>query len=401
MAGTLLLEVGVMFAAIAGVGFVADRVGLSPIPFYILVGIALNEFVLGSAGLPYVTETSFVEVGAELGIVLLLFFLGLEFNPDRLLAEKERIGASGLLDFGVNFAVGLGLGYLLFGAFAPAVVLAGIVYISSSAVITKTMLDIGWIANPESAPILGTLVFEDLVIAIYLAVLGAAVLGGGSIGEAAQSVGIAFGFLTLLLLLVYLGTQWLERMLDTTSAEYFVLRAIGTTVLIAGAALALGVSEAVAAFFVGMAFSSTSFVHSLEESLAPLRDVFAAVFFFWIGLVTDPFSFLGVLDLVAAAVAVTLPAKLLSGFYGGRLYGLSDKRSLRVGLAMVTRGEFSLIIAAAALAAAGTALDAAVATELYAFTVGYVLVMSILGTTLMQFSAPFERLVDNAATESA
>ncbi|GGL27590.1 transporter [Halarchaeum grantii] len=391
MAGALLLEAGVMFAAIAAVSFLAARLDLSPIPFYILVGMAINEFVLGRYGLPYVTETAFVEIGAELGIVFLLFFLGLEFNLERLLADRRRIGASGLIDLGVNFTVGFALGYLLFGGAVAAVVFAGIVYISSSAVITKTMLDVGWIANPESGPLLGTLVFEDLVIAIYLAVVGAAVLGGGSIGAAAQSVGVALGFLLALALFVYVGTRALERLLSTTSAEYFVLRAVGTTVLIAGAALAIGVSEAVAAFFVGMAFSSTSFVHDLEESLAPLRDTFAAVFFFWIGLVTDPFSFLGVLDLLAIAVVVTLPAKVISGFYGGRVYGLGDRRSLRVGLAMVTRGEFSLIIAATALAGAGAALPAETAQTLYAFTVGYVLVMSILGTVLIQTSGVFER----------
>ncbi|QDX41007.1 cation:proton antiporter [Salarchaeum sp. JOR-1] len=391
MAGELLFEAGVMFAAIAAVSIVAARAGLSPIPFYILVGMALNEYVVGSVGLPYVSETAFIEVGAELGIVFLLFFLGLEFNLETLLRDRERIGKAGVADFVVNFAVGLLFGVWLFDSVVAALVVAGIVYISSSAVITKTMLDVGWIANPESAPILGTLVFEDLAIAVYLAVLGAAVLGGGSLATAAESVGIAVGFLFLLVVLVYAGTGWLERLLDTPSSEYFVLRTVGTTVLIAGAALALGVSEAVAAFFVGMAFSSTSFVHAIEESLTPIRDTFAAVFFFWIGLVTDPFSFLGVLDLIALAVLVTLPSKLLSGYYSGRLYELTDQRSLRVGLAMVTRGEFSLIIAATALAGAGATLPTATAETIYAFTVGYVLVMSILGTTLIQFAPSIER----------
>jgi len=396
MAGELLLEAGVMFAAIAVVSIVAGRAGLSPIPFYIVAGMALNQYVIGSAGLPHVSETAFIEVGAELGIVFLLFFLGLEFNLNSLLRDRDRIGKAGLADFVVNFAVGLALGVLLFDSVVAALVVAGIVYISSSAVITKTMLDVGWIANPESAPILGTLVFEDLAIAVYLAVLGAAVLGGGSLAAAAESVGIAVGFLFLLVILVYAGTAWLERLLDTPSSEYFVLRTVGTTVLIAGAALSLGVSEAVAAFFVGMAFSSTSVVHAIEESLTPIRDTFAAVFFFWIGLVTDPFSFLSVLDLIAIAVLLTIPSKLISGYYSGRLYDLNEQRSLRVGLAMVIRGEFSLIIAATALAGAGATLPVSTAETIYAFTVGYVLVMSILGTTLIQFAPAIERYLPTA-----
>ncbi|MFC7165419.1 cation:proton antiporter [Halospeciosus flavus] len=393
MAETLLFEVGVMFAAIAAVSFVASRLSVSPIPLYIVVGMALNQFVVGRLDLPYVHASDFVTVGAELGIVLLLFFLGLEFNVERLLADRQRIGTAGVVDFAVNFGVGFVLGFLLFGGVVPAMLIAGIVYVSSSAIITKTLLDLGWIANPESGPLLGTLVFEDLVIAGYLALVSAILFGGGSVGEIARSLGGAFGFILLLVLLVYFGTAALERLLETTSAEYFVLRALGVTVLIAGAALVAGVSEAVAAFFVGMAFSSTSYAHELEESLSPIRDTFAAVFFFWIGLVTDPLSFLGVLDLVAAAVLVTAPAKVVSGFFGGRAYALDDRRSLRVGLAMVTRGEFSLILGSVALAGAGGVLAVQTAEAISAFAVGYVLVMSVLGTLLMQESKRFERFV--------
>jgi CPA2 family monovalent cation:H+ antiporter-2 len=396
VAETALLEVGVMFAAIGTVGALAAWADLSPIPLYILAGIALNGFVLGRVGLPAVSAGEFVTVGAELGIVFLLFFLGLEFNIGRLRDDRSRIGAAGVADFVVNFGVGLGLGYLLFGGVLPALLVAGIVYISSSAVITKSLLDLGWIANPESAPMLGVLVFEDLVIAVYLAVVSALVIGGGNVGAAARSVGIALGFILLLVVLAALGTSFFERLLDTPSAEYFVLRAVAVTVLLAGAALAVGVSEAVAAFFVGMAFSATSYVHDLEASLSSLRDTFAAVFFFWIGLVTDPFLVIQALDLVAVVVAVTVPTKLLSGFYGGRVYGLDDRRSLRVGLAMVTRGEFSLIVAAVALAGAGATLPPETARTIYATAVGYVLVMSTLGTTLMQASGRIERLLPSA-----
>jgi CPA2 family monovalent cation:H+ antiporter-2 len=399
MATTLLLEVGVLFAALAGVGLVASRLGLSSIPFYICSGIALNEFVAGRFLSVSVSNSTFVSVGAELGIVFLLFFLGIEFNLDRLLADRTRIGTAGVIDLGVNFGVGFALGWLLFGSLLPALLAAGIVYISSSAIITKTLLDIGWIANPESGPLLGTLVFEDLVIAVYLAVVSALVAGGGDLATAAQSVGIALGFIVLLLGIVAVGGPFFERMLDTNVAEYLVLRAVGVTVLVAGAALAVGVSEAVAAFFVGMAFSATSHVHDLEAELTAVRDLFAGVFFFWIGLVTDPFLFADVALLVLAAVVVTTPTKLLSGFYGGRAYGLSDRRSLRVGLAMVTRGEFSLIIATLALTGAGTTLSVATADTIYAATVGYVLVMSLLGTTLMQFSGVLEALFPVEVTE--
>ncbi|MFC3478765.1 cation:proton antiporter [Halobacterium litoreum] len=391
MAETLLLQAGVMFAAVAAVGVLADRAGVSPIPLYIVAGIAVNEYVAGGAGLPYVHESEFVAVGAELGIVFLLLFLGLEFDLGRLVRERSSLLRAGVADFAVNFAVGLALGWALFGSLRAGVLVAGIVYISSSAVITKTLLDLGWIANPESGPVLGTLVFEDLVIAVYLAVVSAVVLGGGTLAEAAPTVGVAVGFLAVLGVLVAVGEPALARLLDTNSAEYFVLRVVGLTVLVAGAALAVGVSEAVAAFFVGTALGTTEFAHVVEERLTPVKDTFAAVFFFWIGLLTDPAAVVGVLDVLAVAVAVSAPAKVVSGYYGGQAYGLTDRRSLRVGLALVTRGEFSLIIAAAATAAAGTTIPVALANDVYAFAVGYVLVMSVLGTVLMQYSGAVER----------
>ncbi|WP_226040541.1 cation:proton antiporter [Natrinema sp. DC36] len=419
---TALVDVGILFAAVALAGVLSSRIDQSVIPFYIIVGVLLGSNVLGElpalAGseigiggvavtVPEVTvggvnligavgglalgETDFIVVGAEIGIVLLLFFLGLEFNLNRLIASKGRIGKAGSIDLVINFGIGLVFGYLVFGGFLAAFLTAGIVYISSSAIITKSLIDLGWIANDESEPMLGTLVYEDLFIAVYLAIASALVLGSGDIGEAAGQIGIAVGFILALLGLVTFGTGFFERFLDADTNEFIVVRALGVTILVAGIALALGVSEAVAAFFVGMAFSSTDHVHDLEQLLEPLRDAFAAIFFFWIGLVTDPGLFtLSILGMIVAAVIVTTPTKIVSGYLGGRIYGLNDRRSLRVGFGMTTRGEFSLIIASLALSGAGSGMAAETVQTIYAFTVGYVLVMSILGTSLMQYSNQIE-----------
>ena len=402
-----LFEVGVLFAALALVGAGASRLDKSVIPFYILVGMALSESVAGRLldgappavrdwGTAFVVEpTEFVDVGAELGIVFLLFFLGLEFNLDRLIQDRDRITRAGIVDLGLNFGVGLLLGWALFREPLAALLVAGIVYISSSAIITKSLIDLGWIANDEANPMLGTLVFEDLFIAVYLAVAVALLGGSGDVAGVVRPVAVAIGFIVVLLLAVHYGTAFFERALRTTTNEFLVLRAVGITVFVAGVALALGVSEAVAAFFVGMAFSATSKVHELENLLEPVRDLFAGVFFFWIGLETDPAMFGGVALFVLAAAVLTTPTKLVSGYLGGRTYGLSPRRSARVGLGMVTRGEFSLIIATVALSAQGGRLAAGVADDIYAFAVGYVLVMSIVGTLLMQYSAPFETFATN------
>ena len=399
MAGELLVEFGIGVTALAVAGALAARVGLSVIPAYIVVGILVGPHEPTSfLGVPLtlVEDGEFIELLSEVGIVLLLFFLGLEFSLETLLASRERLFRVGAIDLVVNFAIGLGLGFA-FG-FSPleSLFVAGIVYVSSSAVITKSLIEQGWIVDPESEPILGTLVFEDVFVAIYLALLSAVALGEGGIVDAAVGVGVAFLFLGVLTAVAWYGTGYVERLFVAGPDELFLLRVLGVTVLVAGAALAAGVSEAVAAFFVGTAFSGTSHVERIEHVVAPARDLFGAVFFLAIGLRTDVTLIAGVAGLLVVAVAVTTLGKLLSGTLSGRLYGLGRARSVRVGLGMVPRGEFSLVIAALASSAGVGAL----ADAIPAFAVGYVLVMSILGTVLIQQSDRITALVDRAGGET-
>jgi len=280
------------------------------------------------------------------------------------------------------------IGYVVFGGLVEAILLGGIVYISSSAIITKSLIDLGWIANDESGAMLGTLVYEDLVIALYLAVVSAIVLGAGGLAGATTDILLAIAVLFVLVVVVYFGTEFFQRFLAVDSVELTLLRAVAITVLVAGGALALGVSEAVAAFFVGMGFSSTDHVHQIEELLRPLRDVFAAVFFFWIGLLTDPFVFLDatVTGLILATVALSGPTKFVTGYLAGRVYDLDERRSFRVACGMTTRGEFSLIIASVATAASAELWGDAITQTIPSIAVGYVLVMSILGTLAMQYA---------------
>ena len=392
----ILLETGLILAALVVAGTIAQRLDQSVIPFYVVSGMLMSPFVLGRLGYGSVSGyaielQAYITLLAELGIVFLLFFLGLEFSLDRLLESSERIGKSGALDLVVNLPAGVVVGLALGWSPLESFVLGGIVYISSSAVITKSLIDLGWIANDEASPMLGTLVFEDLFIAFYLAVLSAVLLGGGELVSIAVDVAVAMAFLLALVSAVYFGSGYFERFLDTGSEEMFVLRAVAITVFVAGFALAIGVSEAVAAFFIGMGFSETDHSHDLERRLTPLRDLFAAVFFFWIGLRTDPALFPAVVGIIALLVVVTTPTKLFTGFLSGRFYGLDDRRNVRVGCGMVTRGEFSLIIAAIA---ADALVGGTVLTEtIPAVAVGYVLVMSVLGTMLMQHAEVFERFV--------
>ncbi|GAA0196552.1 cation:proton antiporter [Haladaptatus pallidirubidus] len=383
MAELLLVEVGIALTSIALAGALAHRIGLSVIPAYIIVGILIgpNEpSSIAGLSLTLVENREFIDVIAELGIVFLLFFLGLEFSVSQLLTDRTRIAKIGSVDFIINFGLGVGLGIVFGYSLLETFFIAGIVYISSSAIITKSLIDNGWIANPESNPILGTLVFEDILIAIYLALLSAVALGKGSLVDVALAVGSAFAFLGGLTLIAWYGSAYIERAFSADSDELFLLRILGITTLIAGGALATGLSEAVAAFFVGTAFSSTNHTERIENVVAPTRDFFAAVFFFSIGLTTDITLITDAVWLLFAAILITTIGKLVSGSLAGQVYQLDQLRSIRVGFGLIPRGEFSLVIAALATSVGTGALQSVIP----AFAVGYVLVMSILGTVLIQ-----------------
>ncbi len=377
-------EVGIALGALALAGLAANRVSLSVIPAYIVAGVLVGPeppTELFGVSLQLVSHGEFVELAAELGIVFLLFFLGLEFSVGQLVGDWRRIATAGTVDFLFNFGAGVALGVLFGRTALETLLIAGIVYISSSAVVTKSIIDRGWVANPESEPILGTLVFEDVVIAVYLALVAALVTGGGGLAGAAGDVLRAFAFLGAVAAVAWYGSGLVERAFDLPNDELFLLHVVGATTLIAAAALATGVSEAVAAFFVGTAFSGTSHVERIEDVVAPVRDLFAAVFFFAIGLTTDVTLLAGVAPLLAAAVVLTTATKVASGTLGGRVYGLSATRSLRTGIGLVPRAEFSLVVATLATGAGGT-----LASVVPAFTVGYVLVMTLLGTVMIQYA---------------
>ena len=394
---SLLLEAGVVFAVLALGGALATSLRQSVIPAYIVAGVLVgpNAPTVGGVSFALVESREFITLLSELGVVFLLFFIGLEFNLERLLASRKQVTRAGVADLVVNFGVGLALGFLFGFSVLETLFVAGVVYISSSAIITKTLLDLGWIVDPESEAILGVLVFEDVVIAVYLAALSAVAAGGGDPAAAGASLATSLAFIGVLVLLAAYGTPLLERLFDVRSDELFLVGTVAAAVLVGGVALSVGVSESVAAFFLGAAFGGTSHARRIERVIASERDLYAAVFFFSIGLVADPRLLGAVAVPLVALVVVTTVSKLASGYFGGRTYGLSPRRSVRVGLAMVARGEFSLVLAALAVSVGTTRVLTEVIPVL---VVGYVLAMSVVGTTLMRHSAPFERWVQARAS---
>jgi monovalent cation:H+ antiporter-2, CPA2 family len=364
----LLLELGLLFCGLSLIGLLARRLGLSSVPFVLLSALALGEG--GIAALT--TSEPFIEAAAEVGVVLLLLALGLEFTADELFASLRHHGSSGLVDLLLNAPPGFVAGLLLGLPWQGALALAGVTWISSSGIVARLLGDLGRLANRETPAVLSVLVLEDLAMALFLPLLVVALAGGGPMTLAAGAVGLA-------LLAAQRQGHRLGRLLASDDDEQVLLRLMGLTLLVAGLAQAAGASAAVGAFLVGLALP-TAVADRARAVLGPLRDLFAAIFFVAFGLSTDPGAVLPVLPAVLLLALVTAGTKVATGWFAARRDGVAVPGRLRAGTALVARGEFSVVIA-------GLAVTAGV-PELGPLATGYVLVLAVAGPVLTRLAEP-------------
>ena len=370
----LLIELGILFLGLSLLGLLARRMSLSPIPFVLLAALALGE----GGVVPLTTSQPFLEAAAEIGVVLLLLTLGLEFSPDELIGSLRRHGPSGAVDLLLNAPPGFVAG-LLFGLpWQGALALAGITYISSSGIVARLLGDLGRLANRETPAVLSVLVLEDLAMALFLPLLVVAIAGGGP-ASAAAGIGLAVGAVVLVLLAAQRHGHRLGRLMAHPDDEQVLLRLVGLTLLVAGLAQALGASAAVGAFLVGLALPA-SFADRARRLLGPLRDLFAATFFVAFGLSVDPAALLPVMPAVLLLALVTATTKLATGWYAARRDGIAVPGRLRAGTALIARGEFSIVIAGLAVAAGIPSLGPLAA--------GYVLLLAVAGPVITRFAEP-------------
>jgi CPA2 family monovalent cation:H+ antiporter-2 len=379
-----LAQLAITVGLLCALGLVAGRVGLSAIPAYLLAGLLLGPNEPTATTLIQPSEvTDFV---AEVGVVFLLFFLGLEFTLDRLLRSGRHLGRGGAIDLVLNLGLGLAVGVLAFGFSFAALVLGAAIYVSSSAITVKGLIDFRRLADDETDLVLAVLVFEDLVIAFVLGFVGG---GGGELGETLSLVGKALVFITLSLA----ASRWLrrpiDRALDWLSREFFLLAAFAFLVGMAALAEWLGLSAAIGALMAGIVLAETAARGEIEERFFSFRDIFAALFFFVFGLAIDVGAFGDVGWLLLAAVAATLVGKIASGYLGGLAGGFTTRQGFNAGVALVAHGEFTVIIAQ--LASENPAIPQGDRADLVAFAGLYVLVTATIGVALMKESKTIGR----------
>lgn len=360
---------GGAFLAAAFLARVGGRIGLPTIPLFILAGILLGPH---TPGVVLLSDPHDLEMLSALGLVLLLFYLGLEFHMDDLKTGGRKMALAGGTYLALNVGAGLGFGFALGWGTSEALVLAGVLGISSSAIVTKVLVDTGRLGNPETKPILGIIVVEDIFLALYLAALQPVLSGADSLAAAVMDGGKAFGFLLLLALVARFGTKVVGRLMDTRDDELLVISFLGAAVFVAGVSEWFGVADAIGAFMVGLMLGSTTSGERIRKLVHPLRDAFGAIFFFAFGLSIDPGDLPVVLWPVLAAVAVTLLMNVLAGLGAARIYGFGAGPAANISTTLLARGEFALILATMA-ATAG--LD----ERLSPFIAGYVLLLAVLG----------------------
>ena len=370
--GVFLVELGVVLLALALLGAIARRVDLSPIPFFLLAGL-----VLGDGGVYDVAASQdFIGAAGEIGVLLLLLMLGLEFSAAEFTATLRRHADSGLVDLLLNAPVGFVAGLLLGYEWQACVALAGITWISSSGIVARLLNDLGRMGHRETPVVLSVLVLEDIAMAAYLPLL-VVVLAGGSPLAAVVAVAIALGLVVAVLVSTRVLGHHLGRLLGHLDDEQVLLRVLGLMLVVAGVAHLVDASAAVGAFLVGLAIPSET-ADRARSVLRPLRDLFAAMFFLSFGLEVAPASLAPYLVPALLLGSATALTKLVSGGYAALRAGVGRRGRLRAGGALVARGEFSIVIAGLA-ASAGY-------TELGPLASAYVVLLGVVGPVIARFA---------------
>jgi monovalent cation:H+ antiporter-2, CPA2 family len=372
---TTLVELGIVLVVLAVAGRLAQRAGISTIPLYLLAGLALGE----GGVLELVTARRFIETGAEIGIILLLLMLGLEYSGAELVDSLRTSRRAGLLDAVLNAAPGVAAGYLLGWDTTAALFLGGITYVSSSGVVARVLEELGRIGNRETPTVLSLLIFEDLVMAVFLPVAASLAVATGA-AETVTDVAIALAAVAIAFAVALRLSDQVSRVVSSPSNELLLLTVLGAAFLVAGGAEQVGAPGAVVALLVGIALSGRA-AERTRIVLTPLRDLFAAVFFVFFGLEVDPASVPPVLPEAAALAVVTAATKVVTGAWAAGRAGIGLPGRLRAGTVLVARGEFSIILA-------GIAIAEGLEPELGALAAAYVLIVASAGPLLTRFADP-------------
>ena len=382
MTNHLILEVGTALVLIAIAAVLAGKFKFSIIPFLIILGMVVGPHapVIGIIDLTFIESKEFIDFLGRIGVLFLLFYLGLEFSVKKLQRSGKNIVVGGSIYIFINFTLGLLYGLINGFPLQETLIIAGIITFSSSAIVAKVLVDLKRTGNKETELILGIIMFEDIVLAVYLSIVSGLVLGSAtSLMSTILSIVISLGYILLFFVIARVGTKILNKILNIASSEIFIIVIFAALFFIAGLSETIHVAEAIGALLLGLVFSETEHSDRIEHLVVPFRDFFGAIFFFSFGLSIEPATLGGAVWLTLGAVVITILGNFVAGLIAGRKAGLTYKASSNIGLTIVSRGEFSIILAN--LAVMGNLMPV-----IKSFSALYVLILAILGPLLTKES---------------
>lgn len=364
-----LIELGTIMLVLGVLGRLAQKIGLPAIPFYLVAGL-----FFGNGGVIPIDEAmSFIDIGSSLGVIFLLFMLGLEYTPVELRQSLAVNRMAGAVDLVCNAAPGVIAGLVLgWGALGSAL-FGGITYVSSSGIVAKLLVDLNRLGNRETPSILSLLVIEDLVMAIFLPV-SAVLLAGDSVVSGVVSGVFALTVIAVVISLPNSVSDRITRLVHTNNGEVLLISLLGLALLVAGVAEKLHISYAIGAFLLGILLSG-QVAEKARDLISSLRDAFAALFFVSFGLSVDPQDLAKFLPIAGVLALISGGTKFLSGYWAARQGGIAPRGARRAGATLIPRGEFSIVLA-------GIALAGGVNADLGPITVVYVLILAVGGSLL-------------------
>ena len=370
--GLVLGEIGSVLIALGIGAFIASKIRFSAVPIFLCAGLFVGNG--GVVGLNL--SDDFLNLGAQIGAILLLLMLGLEYTAKELVTTVGERRSLGFVDAIINSLPGALLGLILGWGLVGALVLAGITYVSSSGIASQLIKDASLGSLTSTKRAISVLVIEDLFLAVYLPILSAVI----------ASVALVTGLISISLALLIAGGALLfaARGIHVPHAPSIMgdsatllLTVFGAALLASGLATYIGFSGAVAAFLVGLILTGDVAIVA-RVRLAPLRDLFAAIFFVFFGLQINPADIPPVL-LPAIILAIFGAAtKWLTAWWATR--DLADrKQTMNVAAILIPRGEFSIVIA-------GLASTTFFGMEIQALTITYVITTTFIASLMLRFS---------------
>ncbi len=318
------------------------RFGLTSIVGYLAAGLLLGPYALG-----LLQESSNIELLAEIGVVLLMFTIGLEFSLPRLLASKRLVLGLGGAQMAVGMLVFAGGFYWAGLSWSMAIVLGGAFTMSSTAIELKQLAEQGELEQPHGRIAVGVLLFQDLAAVAFLVLTP--MLTGGS-GTVADFWRVLLQAIAVFVVLALSGRFLLPRILhwvaETHSLELFMLAVLAMALSAAGLSLLAGLSATLGAFMAGMMLGETHFRHQIEADIRPFRDLMLGIFFISIGMQLDPAVLRHEPGLIALVVvgAMVIKGALTAAVF--RMLGTPAHTALRAAIVLAQGGEFGLLLVA-------------------------------------------------------